>query len=176
MPVCYRCEWGNAWSSGTSSSTALTWDLEGWCNSGSGWWSKPAVLPFLECNTAVSFSYDPKRQAATERAEALLTSYLTDAQRAERAAHGPSPCRAPQVETTGSAAKACAESNSARQSSACAVTRTTRIRRATGCWPKNCGSRPTSRRFVRLRTGRGRTWEKRREARVENDPIVRSGL
>ena len=86
MPVCYRCEWGNAWSSGTSSSTALTWDLEGWCNSGSGWWSKPAVLPFLDSNTAVCFD-DPKRQVATERAEALLTSHLTDAQRDELAAH-----------------------------------------------------------------------------------------
>ena len=29
----------------------------------------------------------PKRQVATERAEALLTSHLTDAQRAELAAH-----------------------------------------------------------------------------------------
>jgi len=71
---------------------------------------------------------NPRREVATDCAEALLTSYLTDAQRAELAAHGPSPCRAPQVETTGSAATACAESNSARQSSACAVTRTTRIR------------------------------------------------
>src|SRR5439155_13548254 len=92
MTACYRCEWGehNVWFSGTSSSTALTWDLEGWCNSGSGWWAKPAVLPFLESNesnTAVSF-YDPKRQAATERAEALLASHLTDAQQAELAAHG----------------------------------------------------------------------------------------
>jgi len=88
MP-CYRCEWGedNVWSSGTSSSTALTWDLEGWCDSGSGWSSKPPVLPFLECNTSVSV-YDPKRQAATERAEALLASHLTDAQRTELAAHG----------------------------------------------------------------------------------------
>ena len=65
----------------------VTWDLEGWCNSGSGWWSKPAVLPFLECNTAVSF-HDPRDQAKTERAEALLASYLTDAQRAELAARG----------------------------------------------------------------------------------------
>src|SRR5947209_13667884 len=149
------------------------WGLDG-CDSGTVWWSHDN---FIDCSSAVSShaTVNPRREVATDCAEALLTSYLTDAQRPELAAHGPSPCRAPQVETTGSAATACAESNSARQSSACAVTRTTRIRRATGCWPKNCGSRPTSRRFVRLRTGRGRTWEKRREARVENDPIVRSG-
>src|SRR5438552_2854146 len=94
MTVCYRCEWGedSVWSSGTSSSTALTWDLEGWCNSGSGWWSKPVVLPFVESNesnTAVSYLlHDPKREAATTRAEALLASHLTDAQQAELAAQG----------------------------------------------------------------------------------------
>src|SRR5437899_3460558 len=106
--------------------SALIWGLDG-CDSGTVWWSHDN---FIDCSSAVSShaTVNPRREVATDCAEALLTSYLTDAQRAELAAHGPSPCRAPQVETTGSAATACAESNSARQSSACAVTRTTRIR------------------------------------------------
>ena len=73
MTACYRC-----------TASTRVWYVEDCVNSATVWdyWTSGT-------NSAVSYLLDdPKRHAASARAEALLASYLTDAQRAELAARG----------------------------------------------------------------------------------------